>query len=439
LIRFDEIFGNGVGQIPLGAKIENAVFTLTTGESSGSARSGGPYGVAQLLVPFTDITSWFDFLDIGPTFTNGEFDRPHDQGFRGPMEASTVGTLSPQHANVTRIVQNWSDGQANEGLVVRAGTTDGWQIFTSGALLPELRPRLEVTYSTEPQPPVQTVVLQQGTDNYTGTTMARLNDDGITDDGELLDKEFLDGATLTGSSPDRQALIKFENIFARDGGPVPDDALITEGALIIDTAPATFSQDTGTNGSYAVHQMLVDWDLTSVYSDFGTRGPNEEDGEVAPPTDLTGAMIADTRAYLDVTEILRNWQMGDPSFGFAVRAFDTSDGWAIHWLGSDSPPQLMISYTDAPPMPDLAGDYNGNGRVEQADLDLVLLNWGTSLAQPWVDGTVDQAELDSVLLNWGNEAALGASAGVPEPATWLLAAVLLLGLAACHRVSTGAQ
>jgi hypothetical protein len=75
----------------------------------------------------------------------------------------------------------------------------------------------------------------------------------------------------------------------------------------------------------------------------------------------------------------------------------------------------------------IPGDYNGNGRVEQADLDLVLLNWGAALAQPWVDGTVDQAELDGVLLNWGNEAAGGlVSAAVPEPSGTTLGAIALL-------------
>jgi hypothetical protein len=76
----------------------------------------------------------------------------------------------------------------------------------------------------------------------------------------------------------------------------------------------------------------------------------------------------------------------------------------------------------------LTGDYNGNATVEQADLDLVLLNWGQAtppVPPAWVndlpDGTIDQAELDGVLLNWGNSA-LGA-ATVPEPAT---ASLLLL-------------
>ena len=84
------------------------------------------------------------------------------------------------------------------------------------------------------------------------------------------------------------------------------------------------------------------------------------------------------------------------------------------------------------------GDYNGNGLVEQADLDLVLLNWGQSfggLPAQWVKerpsiGIVDQEELDRVLLNWGNTAAgLQAATAVPEPGSLVLlgaSSILLL-------------
>jgi hypothetical protein len=83
-------------------------------------------------------------------------------------------------------------------------------------------------------------------------------------------------------------------------------------------------------------------------------------------------------------------------------------------------------------MPDgggvIPGDYNNNGRVEQGDLDLVLLNWGTDGTTPppnWINhlpqGNIDQAELDGVLLNWGNTAdQLAGAAAVPEPAAILL-------------------
>jgi hypothetical protein len=79
----------------------------------------------------------------------------------------------------------------------------------------------------------------------------------------------------------------------------------------------------------------------------------------------------------------------------------------------------------------LMGDYNASGQVEQADLDLVLLNWGAAtppVPAAWTNdlpqGTIDQAELDRVLLNWGNAAATVAPAGVPEPAAILQLAAI---------------
>ena len=88
----------------------------------------------------------------------------------------------------------------------------------------------------------------------------------------------------------------------------------------------------------------------------------------------------------------------------------------------------------------LEGDYDGDGQVGQGDLDVVLLNWGTSnfvllpgndpaneAALPYspdpFDGSVDQNELDGVLLNWGSSLA-AASATVPEPNT-----LVILGIA----------
>ncbi|MEM7624347.1 MAG: PEP-CTERM sorting domain-containing protein [Planctomycetota bacterium] len=75
----------------------------------------------------------------------------------------------------------------------------------------------------------------------------------------------------------------------------------------------------------------------------------------------------------------------------------------------------------------LVGDYDGDGLVGQADLNLVLLNWGSSTIPPqWVatdqfnGERVGQDELNGVLLNWGDESP--AALAVPEPATaWVLA------------------
>jgi hypothetical protein len=104
---------------------------------------------------------------------------------------------------------------------------------------------------------------------------------------------------------------------------------------------------------------------------------------------------------------------------------------------------INVEYVTGPD--EIAGDFNASGQVEQADLDLVLLNWGQPGAPPpaaWTSdlpmGAIDQAELDRVLLNWGNAAALGgglAGTAVPEPpGIGLLAvSVLLLVFAGNYR------
>ncbi|MEM1026826.1 MAG: endo-1,4-beta-xylanase [Planctomycetota bacterium] len=83
----------------------------------------------------------------------------------------------------------------------------------------------------------------------------------------------------------------------------------------------------------------------------------------------------------------------------------------------------------------LPGDFNGNGRVEQGDLNLVLNNWGQAVADPdalgWVndapDGAVDQGELNAVLNNWGVAVAPSFEGlDVPEPAVLAIFAALAM-------------
>ena len=102
---------------------------------------------------------------------------------------------------------------------------------------------------------------------------------------------------------------------------------------------------------------------------------------------------------------------------------------ALHYGG------LIAQNLDAAVAGEITGDYDGNGFVSQADLDLVLLNWGEStLPEGWLavdqfDGVaISQNELDGVLLNWGSGASVAA---VPEPASGLC--LLLFTAATCVR------
>ncbi|TWT47534.1 hypothetical protein Pla111_11490 [Botrimarina hoheduenensis] len=79
----------------------------------------------------------------------------------------------------------------------------------------------------------------------------------------------------------------------------------------------------------------------------------------------------------------------------------------------------------------VSGDFNGDGKVDNGDLNLLLGSWGQStVPAAWVNGfaaPVDNAELNALLGNWG----FGTAVAIPEPATaWLL---LGAGLASLSR------
>jgi hypothetical protein len=451
LVRFSNIFGNGPGQIPLGARIVDANFYITSGETSGNAQSNGPFGVAQLLVPFDETTSWNSLSAAGTgtggaTFGGGQIARPMDRGFRGLLPRTNADNgVVINAANVTQAVQNWSNGQANHGLAVVAGTDDGWQIITSGVFLPNVRPKLEVVYDAAPQTPSTTVALQQGVNGYAGTTMVQLNEDDTTVDGSTLDEAFLDGETpIFGNGGDNHALIKFANIFTNQGGEVPIGATILDAQLVFDTGRAAFSVDSGTNGSFSAHQMLKDWSTASKYSDFGVDiagspdGPTAEDGDIGPVLDITGAMIADARTFLDVTQAVRNWQSGQPNYGIDVRALNTDDGWAINFTGSfDSPPQLQITYA-APGVSFLNADTDIDGDVDGADFLNIQRNIGKAGDVTFLDGDAndDGSVTAADLAVWRQQFGAGSAAAgnpVPEPTAVWLACAGLIALAAKRR------
>ncbi|MEM1445328.1 MAG: endo-1,4-beta-xylanase [Planctomycetota bacterium] len=86
----------------------------------------------------------------------------------------------------------------------------------------------------------------------------------------------------------------------------------------------------------------------------------------------------------------------------------------------------------------IPGDFDASGRVDQADLNLVLSNWGvdaSALPLGWLlgrptSGAVAQAELNAVLANWGAASAPDfQGTRIPEPTAL---ALVMLGLA-CRR------
>jgi O-glycosyl hydrolase len=103
------------------------------------------------------------------------------------------------------------------------------------------------------------------------------------------------------------------------------------------------------------------------------------------------------------------------------------------------PRESMMTLVFSALVSQLVGDFDGDGQVAQADLNLVLQNWGLSgTPDGWIsggpEGFVGQEELNLVLQNWGASQYPDLSGlPVPEPS---VAAVLLVGVAGLGRRRT---
>ncbi len=100
---------------------------------------------------------------------------------------------------------------------------------------------------------------------------------------------------------------------------------------------------------------------------------------------------------------------GDPSILFNANEYDQRGPGAPGFVRVFGGRIDIGAFETGTTVSPLEGDYDNDGFVGQADLDLVLLNWGkTSPPVPagWVNqvpiGLIGQAALDGPLLNWGD-------------------------------------
>lgn len=145
LIKFDDVFGEEPGQISTATPIIKAYLTLTTGPRSESfqTRSKGPFFAHRMLVDcdwtgsdWSKPLLWTDFLSAdGPTEADGEI---------GPALSSVRGMAWDARAwfDITAVAQAWQGGDANYGLNIKPGGTDGWKIHCTGSPMTDLRPQL---------------------------------------------------------------------------------------------------------------------------------------------------------------------------------------------------------------------------------------------------------------------------------------------------------
>ena len=132
LLRFDNIFGSGPGQIPMGSTIQSATLTYTVTDVGGSAT------VNEVAVDWLENVT-FDGFGAAPGVQAGDF---------GALVGTASGAVGAQTLNVTSSLAAWSSNPTNNrGWIFRPTTTDGTQAFSGDHTTLAERPLLTVTFT----------------------------------------------------------------------------------------------------------------------------------------------------------------------------------------------------------------------------------------------------------------------------------------------------
>jgi len=145
LLRFTNLIGTGVNQIDAGVSVQSAALTLHVTNSSSTNPT-----VHQMLV---------DWNENGLTWNNAAATGNGTAGFQADnidAKSASIGafpasTLGDAVLDITDVVQNWVNGEANHGLLFLSSSLDAAEFASSNNDF-HVRPRLVIEYTSVPAP-----------------------------------------------------------------------------------------------------------------------------------------------------------------------------------------------------------------------------------------------------------------------------------------------
>ena len=162
LIRFDNIFGSGPGQIPFDSVINSA--TLTVNVTNDSA-AGAQIRLHRMLMTWPETATWNSMtggIQTNDTEAMSAFDaQVSDPDSTGPEPITGLAAA----------LQAWSDGASNYGWAIISNSSNGWDFASSEDPTPGNHPLLQVDWSPPPLEMVKRAFWPDGTPIPTGATI----------------------------------------------------------------------------------------------------------------------------------------------------------------------------------------------------------------------------------------------------------------------------
>jgi hypothetical protein len=152
LVRFDNIFGTGAGQIPLGSNITAATLRVYVTEGT---LDNGVFEFYRMITDWNQATAVWTTFGAGGPQPGGAAVSPMDASHAPfPDPADPANAPDPIDTNVATSLRAWSGGFANRGWLIKSATGDGGIMLSSEHANVNWRPLLTVTYAPIPEPSV---------------------------------------------------------------------------------------------------------------------------------------------------------------------------------------------------------------------------------------------------------------------------------------------
>jgi hypothetical protein len=144
LIRFDDIIGNGTGQIPKGATVTAAKLTLYVSSAGGSRIL-----VHRVLCDWDATNLTWDTVKLGGNTDGGiQADNKEAAAPFTTIDATKKGDCD---IDILPVVKLWVSGaEKNFGLAFTCDSTNGWDFDSSETIAADKRPTLTITFAPPP-------------------------------------------------------------------------------------------------------------------------------------------------------------------------------------------------------------------------------------------------------------------------------------------------
>ncbi len=145
LVKFDDIFGDDPGQIPLGSTINSAELVFNVVNDSNSAMQMSAY---RMLTNWSEATAtWNTFGLIGGVqASEGEASNLPPDGILYDPDTTAENPLTAGRFDVTRSLEFWAAGFNNFGWMIESSATNGWDFRTKESAQSQ-RPMLSVDFT----------------------------------------------------------------------------------------------------------------------------------------------------------------------------------------------------------------------------------------------------------------------------------------------------